>query len=131
MASVYAEIAHQHAWLTVDSTRPEARYQSILDRLPAWCAQDRSHSAVIAEFGEPSMLIGGSNPYYPKTLAYATAHAGSPLIFFHLWNGMQPGATSMLSSEHPEPVLLAARHGGAKFVDGFIFTPVGLARRTR
>jgi hypothetical protein len=131
MASVYAEIAHQHGWLTLDSNLPEASYGRILDRLPAWCAQDRSHSEIIAEFGEPSMLIGGSNPRYPKTLAYATAHAASPLIFFHLWNGTQPGKAINWPPEHPEPILLAARHGGTRFIDGFIFTPAGSVRRSQ
>jgi hypothetical protein len=131
MASVYAEIAHQHAWLTLDSNLPEANYGRILDLLPAWCAKDHSHSETIAEFGEPSMLIGGSNPLYPKTLAYATAQADSPLIFFHLWNGTQPGKTSSWPPEHPEPILLAARHGGARFIDGFIFTPTGSVRCNR
>ncbi|MGH3297578.1 MAG: hypothetical protein ACRDP7_37865 [Trebonia sp.] len=129
MASVYAEIARQHAWLTVDNDLPEADFHRIGNRLPAWCAQDRSHSEVVAEFGEPSMLIGGSNPRYPKTLAYATARTASPLIFFHLWNGTQPGASSTWPREHPEPILLAARCGGVRFADGFIFTPAGSARR--
>jgi hypothetical protein len=131
MASVYAEIAHQHAWLTLDNNLLEADYDRIRSRLPAWCAQDRSHSEVITEFGEPSMLIGGSSPLYPKTLAYATARAGSPLIFFHLWNGTQPGAGTNWPPEHPEPLLLAARYGGARFIDGFIFTPAGSARRAQ
>lgn len=55
MASVYAEIAHQHAWLTLDNDLPEADYACLRNRLPAWCSQDRSHSDVLAEFGEPSM----------------------------------------------------------------------------
>lgn len=131
MASVYAEIAHRNAWLTLDNNLPEADYDRIRNRLPAWCAPDRSHSEVIAEFGEPSMLIGGPNPLYPKTLAYATAHTDSPLIFFHLWNGTQPGAGTTWPPEHPEPVLLAARCGGARFADGFVFTPAGWARRAR
>jgi len=131
MASVYAEIAHRHAWLTLDDNLPEADYDRIRNRLPAWCTQDRSHSEVIAEFGEPSMLIGGSNPLYPKTLAYAAAHADSPLIFFHLWNGTQPGAGTTRPPQHPEPVLLAARCGGMRFADGFIFTPAGSARRAQ
>ena len=129
MASVYAEIARQRAWLTLDNGLPEADHGCIRSRLPGWCAQDRSHSEVIAEFGEPSMLIGGSNPRYPKTLVYATARTDSPLIFFHLWNGRQPGAGTNWPPEHPEPVLLAARYGGARFIDGFLFTPTGSATR--
>jgi hypothetical protein len=131
MASVYAEIARRHAWLTLDNNLPEVDYDRIWSRLPAWCAQDRSHGEVIAEFGEPSMLIGGSNPLYPKTLTYATAHTGSPLIFFHLWNGTHLGAGTSWPPEHPEPILLAARCGGARFADGFIFTPAGSARRAQ
>lgn len=131
MASVYAEIARRHAWLTVDSNLPEADHGRIRNQLPAWCAQDRSHSEVIGEFGEPSMLIGGSNPRYPKTLVYATARTDSPLVFFHLWNGTRPGASATWPPEHPEPVLLAARYGGARFIDGFIFTPAGAARRAQ
>jgi hypothetical protein len=109
----------------LDNNLPEADYARIRNRLPAWCAQDRSHSDVLAEFGAPSMLIGGSNPRFPKTLAYATTHRDSPLIFFHLWNGKQPGAGTNWPPDHPEPILLAARCGGAKFIDGFIFTPTG------
>jgi hypothetical protein len=130
MASVYAEIASQRAWLTLDNSLPEADHDRFRSRLPAWCTQDRSQSDVTAEFGEPSMLIGGSNPLCPKTLAYAAAHIGSPLIFFHLWNGRQPGTgADNWPLEHPQPILLAARCGGARFIDGFIFTPTGTAMR--
>jgi hypothetical protein len=128
MASVYAEIARRRAWLTVDHTLAEADYGRIRNRLPAWCGQDRTHSEVIAEFGEPSMLIGGSNPLYPKTLVYAATDADSPLIFFHLWNGRRPDASANSPREHPQPILLAARYGSARFIDGFIFTPAGSAR---
>jgi len=129
MASVYADIARQRAWLTVDKTLAEAAYGRIRNRLPAWCAKDRTHSEVIAEFGDPSMLIGGSNRLYPKTLVYAAADADSPLIFFHLWNGRRADAAANAPREHPQPILLAARYGGARFIDGFIFTPAGSARR--
>jgi hypothetical protein len=44
------------AWLTLDSSLPEADYDRIRNG-SAWCAQDRTHSEVIAGFGEPSMLI--------------------------------------------------------------------------
>jgi hypothetical protein len=93
-----------------------------------WCAHDRSHGDVLAEFGPPSMLLSGSNPRYPKTLAYGTAHPDDPLIFLHLWNGTEPGTTTW-PPDHPEPLLLAARCNGARFIDGFTFTPKGTARR--
>lgn len=38
--------------------------------------------------------IGGSNPRYSKTLADGTARPDDPLIFFHLWNGTEPGITT-------------------------------------
>jgi hypothetical protein len=128
MASVYAEIAHRHTWLTLDKELSPMEYDHIRETLRPWCAHDRSHGEVLAEFGPPSMLLGGSNPLYPKTLAYGTAHPDDPLIFLHLWNGTEAGTTTW-PPDHPEPLLLAARCAGARFIDGFAFTPKGTARR--
>ncbi len=107
---------------------PAAGYARVRDRSPAWRTQDRSHSEVLAEFGEPSMLIGGSNPRCPKTLGYAATRSDSPFIFFRLWNGKQPGAGTngpqAIQSQYRSRPVMAAR-----FIDGFIFTPTGAIRR--
>jgi hypothetical protein len=129
MASVYAEIAHRHGWLTLDNTLSRVDYDHLRNRMQSWCARDRSHSDILADVGPPSMLLGGSNPLYPKTLAYGTTHIDDPLIFFHLWNGIEPGASATWPPDHPEPLLLAIRYDGARFIDGFTFTPRGAARR--
>jgi hypothetical protein len=129
MASVYAEVAHRHTWLTLDKELSPVEYDHVRESFRPWCAHDRTHSDVLAEFGPPSMLIGGSNPLYPKTLAYGTARPDNPLIFLHVWNGTEPGATASWPPDHPEPVLLAARCGEERFIDGFTFTPKGAVRR--
>jgi hypothetical protein len=129
MASVYAEIAHRRTWLTLDEELSPAEYDHMRETFRPWCAHDRSHGDVLAVFGPPSMLLGGSNPLYPKTLAYGTARPGDPLIFFHLWNGTEPGTTTTWPPDHREPLLLATRCAGERFIDGFTFTPKGAARR--
>ncbi|KOX19957.1 hypothetical protein ADK67_32245 [Saccharothrix sp. NRRL B-16348] len=125
VSSVYAEIAHVRTWLVLDQPLTPARYDRLRDAIEPWCAQDRSHSDVLAEFGPPSVLLGGSNPLYPKTFAYGTANPDDPLVFLHLWNGTAPGSATSWPPDHAEPQLLAARCGGATFRDGFSFTPRG------
>jgi hypothetical protein len=128
MASVYAEVARVFGWLAVDSPVSVADYRRTREALPTWCAQDRTHRDVVDEFGAPSFMLGGTNPLYPKTLGYA-ADDDRPPVFFHLWNGTDAGATRTWPPDHPEPLLLAGRCGGQRFVDGFVFTPTGSARR--
>jgi hypothetical protein len=128
MASVYAEVARDLGWLALDSPVSPADHGRIRDALPAWCARDRTHTDVMAEFGPPSLLLGGNNPHYSTTLAYA-ADDDRPLVFFHLWNGTDPGKPQNWPPDHPEPLLLAARCGGQRFADDFLFTPTGTAIR--
>ncbi|WP_240930035.1 hypothetical protein [Streptomyces coryli] len=107
MASAYAEFARRCGWL-----RP--------DRVLG--AQD-----VTAEFGAPSVLFGGSNPLYGKTLGYLSEDPEQPIVFFHLWNGAaEPGGWP---PEHEQPLLLAVRFGEGPFRRSFTFTPEGERRR--
>lgn len=129
MTSVYVEIAHRYAWLVLDRTLSPDEYDHIRRAVVPWCGQDRSKSDVLARFGPPSMVVGGSNPYFPKTIAYGSADLGSPLVFFHLWNGSIPGEPETWPPPYPEPQLLAARCDGATFVEGFTFTPLGVRLR--
>ena len=129
MASVYVEVARRIGWLELDSPIPLADYQNMRDGLDRWPPRDRTYSEVLAEHGSPSLLIGGTNPGYPKTLVYAPADRDHPPVFFHLWNGTDPGSPHLWPPDHPEPVLLAGRCAGQDFVDGFVFTPFGNARR--
>ncbi|MER5327107.1 hypothetical protein ABT003_48240, partial [Streptosporangium roseum] len=91
--------------------------------------QDRVLSEVLETFGPPSVLFGGNNPLYGKTLGYLTEQAKEPMLFFHLWNGTDPGAESTWPPIYGEPVLLAVRYGTGPFRDTFTFTPEGHKRR--
>jgi hypothetical protein len=122
MASVYADIVHQFGWLELDRELPADQYARLAATLASWSIEDRRFSDVIAEFGQPSLIVGGANPLYPKTLTYATSLTSDPLICFHLWNQVDSG--------HKEPILLAAAQTrSVSFADSFIFTPRGAKRR--
>ncbi|WAL67695.1 hypothetical protein ORV05_07915 [Amycolatopsis cynarae] len=129
MASVFAEIAHRNAWLLLDRSLQRAEHDHIRRTVDAWCSRNQTLSGTLAEFGPPSIVIGSNNPLYPKTLGYGTTHPDQPLIFLHFWNGTEPGAASTWPPDHPEPLLLAARHPGDRFIDEFVFTPTGAHRR--
>ncbi|WP_203701497.1 DUF7710 domain-containing protein [Asanoa iriomotensis] len=119
-ASVYAEVAHRCGWLDLDRALSTVERRKFASDIGAWLARDRTLSDVVETFGTPSLWIGGTNPAYPKTLAYTTADPDDDLICIHLWNAR---------GVHPEPVVLAARHRPGAFPDAFSFTPEGLRRR--
>lgn len=128
--SVYAEIAHRLGWLELDRALSEAEFQQLSSGVGEWVTQDRTLSEVIGTFGPPSLWIGGTNPFFPQTLAYATADPDRGLICLHLWNAIvdtTPGTEPR--GVHAEPVVLAARHRPGKFPGSFSFTPEGLRRR--
>ncbi|MFF9039488.1 hypothetical protein ACF090_28935 [Streptomyces sp. NPDC014892] len=129
VASVYAEIANRQGWLRLDRTLTSAECDEIRRVSKTWCRKDRLLSEVVTAFGPPSVLFGGNNPNYPKTLAYATDRPADGLLCFHLWNSFAPGPSPSSASVHAEPVLWAFRDGGTLFTDGFTFTPEGSARR--
>ncbi|MEU1086695.1 hypothetical protein ACFYPN_28790 [Streptomyces sp. NPDC005576] len=89
---------------------------------------ERTWADVTAEFGPPSVLFGGSNPLHGKTLGYLREDPQRPMVFFHLWNGVEPGAASW-PSKHEQPLLLAVRLGRGSFHESLIFTPEGERRR--
>ncbi|MFG1842844.1 hypothetical protein ACGFH8_30960 [Micromonospora sp. NPDC049175] len=129
-ASVYAEIAHRLGWLELDRALSEAEYEQLHADISGWLSRDRTLPEVIETFGPPSLQIGGTNPYYPKTLAYTTADRDHDLICFHLWNALANTAVETgPPGVHPEPVLLAVRHRPGKFPESFSFTPEGQYRR--
>ncbi|MGW3133606.1 hypothetical protein [Streptomyces sp. NPDC001123] len=130
VASVYAEIAHRQGWLRLDRTLTSAEHDAIRRVSATWCRKDRLLSDIVTAFGPPSVLFGGNNPNYPKTLAYATDRPDDGLLCFHLWNSFVPSPSPSSASVHAEPVLWAFRDGGTLlFTDGFIFTPEGSACR--
>ncbi|WFE53411.1 hypothetical protein [Micromonospora sp. WMMD1155] len=129
-ASVYAEIAHRLGWLHVDRVLSDAEFQQMSMDLDAWVTQDRTLPDVIEMWGPPWLWIGGTNVFYPKTLAYAAADPDLGLICFHQWNvvaAIEP--VKELRGVHPEPTLLAVRHRPGTFADSFSFTPEGLRRK--
>jgi hypothetical protein len=47
---------------------------------------------VIAAFGRPPVLTGGTNSLSGEVPGRVADAPGQPLVFFHLWNGAGPGA---------------------------------------
>ncbi|MEU9186131.1 hypothetical protein AB0D14_16590 [Streptomyces sp. NPDC048484] len=127
-ASVYAEFAHRRGWLAPDRVLTPDEYRTLRDRARSWAGEDRVWADVTAEFGPPSMLIGGTNPYYGKTLGYLGEGIEEPIVFFHLWNGSAPDAEASWP-ELKEPLLLGLRFGNGPFRESFTFTPEGQRRR--
>ncbi|MFE9813431.1 hypothetical protein ACFYRN_45640 [Streptomyces sp. NPDC005227] len=80
-----------------------------------------------AMFGVPSVLFGGNNPLYGRTLGYLSEDMGQPMVVFHLWNGSAPGNFSWPPA-HEQPLLLAVRFGKGPFRQSFTFTPEGERR---
>jgi hypothetical protein len=128
VTSVYAEFARLHQWLELDRELTIEEYGAMRDQLADWCAEDRRLQDVRAAFGPPSVLFGGQNPKYSKTLGYATERPSDPMISFHLWNGSQPDDPET-APEYEEPVLLAARCGNTPFEKCLVYTPEGARRR--
>ncbi|OUC91220.1 hypothetical protein [Streptosporangium minutum] len=129
VASVYAEFVRARGWLQADRVLTADEHESMRQKLSTWVAQDRVLSEVLETFGPPSVLFGGNNPLYGKTLGYLTDQAKEPMLFFHLWNGTDPEAESTWPPIYDEPVLLAVRYGTGPFRDTFTFTPEGHKRR--
>ncbi|MFJ9623000.1 hypothetical protein [Streptomyces sp. NPDC101181] len=64
-------------------------------------------------------------------LGYLTTDIAEPMIFFHLWNGTEPGSGSTWPPNRKAPILLAVRCGEGPFAERFTFTPEGHRRRPR
>ncbi|MFE2721614.1 hypothetical protein [Kitasatospora sp. NPDC059327] len=128
VASVYAEFAQRSGWLKPDRVLTGEEYESLTGRVRRWAAVDRTWADVTAEFGPPSVLFGGNNPLYGKTLGYLSEDPRQPMVVFHLWNGSEPGAEPW-PPEHEQPSLLAVRFGDGPIRGSLTFTPEG-ERRT-
>ncbi|MFD8392985.1 hypothetical protein ACFV2N_28230 [Streptomyces sp. NPDC059680] len=128
-ASVYAEIAHRQGWLKADRVLNADEYTSMLATIDSWTDHDRTWADVTSAFGTPSVLFGGTNPYYAKTLGYVAADHCAPMLFFHLWNGTDPDTEPSWPPAREQPLLLAVRRGDAPFAASFTFTPEGERRR--
>jgi hypothetical protein len=126
--SVYADFARQRQWLALDRELTAGEYGTMADQLADWCADDRHWQDVLATFGPPSILIGGINERYGKTLGYATARADDPMISFHLWNRTGPEPAKRWPA-YDDPILLAVRRGNTPFEKCLTFTPEGTRRR--
>ncbi|MFB7515827.1 hypothetical protein [Streptomyces sp. NPDC056144] len=128
MASLYTEFARRQGWLTADRLLTGEEYARLRATVGDWVVSDRSWSDVTSRYGQPSVLIGGTNPHYGKVLGYFTEDVRQPMLFFHLWNGTD-GSDAPWPPERTEPALLAARLGDAPLAEAFTFTPEGLRRR--
>ncbi|MEU7145571.1 hypothetical protein ABZ942_39425 [Nocardia sp. NPDC046473] len=123
LPSMYAEAARQRGWLRLDRTLTMDEHTHLRTSIETFVAENRTWRDVLDAFGEPSVLFGGTNPRYEKTLAYATADKSDPMVFFHLWNGSDPDTKTW--PKHAEPILLATRYGTGPFAASFSFTPEG------
>ncbi|MFC5746923.1 hypothetical protein [Actinomadura rugatobispora] len=122
MASVYAEYARARGWLKPDRVLSAQEYAALRAAARPWAERDRVWTDVTAEFGPPSVRLGGGNPRYGKVLGYLTEDPDAPVVFFHLWNGPE---------REEEAVLLAVRFGDGPFGETFTFTPEGHRRKPR
>ncbi|MEV0292430.1 hypothetical protein [Nocardia sp. NPDC050710] len=129
LPSMYAEAARHRGWLDLDRTLTPDEYARLRTAIPSFVEDDRTWSEVVEAFGQPSVLFGSTNRLYEKTLAYATADTSDPMVVFHLWNGVDPGAQSSWPPKYQEPILLAIRCGTGSFADTFVFSPEGTRRR--
>ncbi|GGV42435.1 hypothetical protein GCM10010245_66570 [Streptomyces spectabilis] len=128
VASVYAEFAHRRGWLKPDRVLAVEEYEALTGRVRGWAAVDRTWADVTAEFGPPSVLFGGTNPLYGKTLGYLPKDPQLPMVVFHLWNGSEPEAEPW-PPQPEQPLLLAVRFGGGSFHGSLTFTPEGERRK--
>ncbi|WP_316528141.1 hypothetical protein [Kitasatospora brasiliensis] len=128
MASVYAEFAQRRGWLTPDRLLTEEAYEGLSASARRWAEEDRTWPDVTAEFGDPSVLFGGSNPLYGKTLGYLSEDPARPMVSFHLWNGCE-SETESWPPDHEQPLLLAVRFGDGPLPCSVTFTPEGERRR--
>jgi hypothetical protein len=124
-ASVYAEFAHRRGWLKPDRVLESRAHQALVAEVRAWAGVDRVWPDIVAEFGEPSVLFGGTNPLHSKTLAYVSEDTGRPVVFFHLWNGDLDKDSPGWPPAFPQPVLWAVRFGAGPFTETFTRTPQG------
>jgi hypothetical protein len=128
VASVYAEFALRRGWLKPDRVLEKEDHDALRARVRRWAAEDRTWADVTAEFGAPSVLFGGTNPLYGKTLGYLSEDPGQPMVVFHLWNGAAAGADTW-PPEHEQPLLLAVRFGDGPFRRSVTLTPEGERRK--
>ncbi|MFF7381247.1 hypothetical protein [Streptomyces griseoluteus] len=127
VASLYGEFAYQRGWLKPDRVLIGEEYKALTGRVRGWAAVDRTWADVTAEFGPPSVLFGGNNPLYGKTLGYVSEDPHQSMVVLHLWNGSEPGAEPW-PPEHAQPLLLAVRFGGGSFRESLTLTPEGERR---
>jgi len=129
IVSIYAETAHRRGWLATDHPLSISEYQAVRTSYRAWTSQNRTLGDVLEVFGPPSILLGGKNPLYSKTLGYFSTNPREPITWFHLWNGTDPDVEPTWPPSNDQPLLLAAREGQGPLLQTMVFTPEGERRR--
>ncbi len=131
VATVFAEEARQRGWLTLDRSLPPDEYQAIHATYRQWASEDRTRDDLLTAFGKPSILIGSDNPRFASCLGYCTDHSAGPIIWFHLWNRVEPGGPPGAAPIFGLPVLVAARAGDEPLPQSLTYSPEGERRRPR
>jgi len=113
-ASVYAEIAWRHGWLSVDRYLPDDTVRELRTDCTRWKEHDYCLADIEAELGPPSVLHGGGNPRFDMTLTYAPSTPGQDIVCF-----------DFAGDDQLRSPMLAVRSGTGPFAESFIFTPAG------
>ncbi|MDT0466922.1 hypothetical protein [Streptomyces gibsoniae] len=122
---MFAEFARDCGWLRPDRELTADVHAALRDTVRQWAGEDRVWADVAEEFVPPSMLIGGTNPFYGKMPAYVSEKEDDPIVSFHLWNGSASGSWP---PDHPESLLPAVRYGDGPFRQRFTLSPEGERR---
>ncbi|MCP2338977.1 hypothetical protein [Actinomadura rupiterrae] len=125
MASLYAELAHRRGWLRPDRTLAAGQFADLRESVAGWAAQDHTWQDVTDTFGEPSVLFGPTSPLYGKTLGYVSEDPAEPMIFFHLWDGIDTEAKAGDRAARDGLMLGAVRFGDAVLDEALLYTPQG------
>lgn len=64
VASVYAEFARHQGWLKPDRVLDVEAYAAMRSAVRQWGQRDRTWADVTTAFGPPSVLFGGTSPFY-------------------------------------------------------------------
>jgi hypothetical protein len=143
VASIYAEMAYHLGYLNVERTLSDTEYTVLSGQLQQFKKGKWRQSDILARYGKPSLIIGGS---YHSCSCYAPVARNKDWVFFDFVldqsgyrdvvrdksGGRLPEKIEGIPrAEHPDcsdVPLRDVRVPGAN-LDGFIFTPYGMRIR--
>jgi hypothetical protein len=123
VTSIYAELAWNLGYLTVDRNLSKAAMKKLRQGLRAKCRERDWHQSEIKEqYGEPSLKIGDVYCYAPET-------RGERWIFFDFWKEYSAKRINSRVIVHKkyieDPILRDVRLPASTLMRGLVFTPFG------